>query len=191
MRNIRGIFTGVAVIALALAVTQFPISARATGKTSPNFSGSYTLTKTEGYPLAPGHVYTMTVVETDSSIQVTRGGTQKMSTVYPLKGHDKCATMIAAFLPGAAVFGNGHPLMKFPGASAVQPIGTCTAKSKGQKLTLQSFASVPMNGSNVRVMYTEQWQLSPDSRTIRIQYDLAFTDQSNPVRNFVAYYTRN
>ncbi len=192
MWNIRAMLIAVFAFGFAaLAVSFFGFSTGSYGAISPNFSGAYTLTKAEGYQLAEGHVYTMSVVETDSSIQVTRGGTQQMSTSYPLKGHSKCATMIAAFLPGAAVFGKGHPLMQFPGASSIQPIGTCGAKWKGERLTLQSDASVPINGSDVPVTLTEQWQLSQDSHTLRIQYDLTITSLSPPTRSFVVYYERN
>jgi hypothetical protein len=182
-----------AIMGALACLLAFPLGAAGPSGT-PDFSGSYTLTKTERYTAAQGHVYTMTVAETTSSIQVTRGGAdsqnrvQQMSTVYPLKGQSKCATMIAAYFP-LTILDARHSTMYFPGASTVQPTGTCSAKWKKGQLTLQSYALVPMNGSDVPVIYTEHWRLA-DSRTLRIEYDLVFTNMANPVRNFVAYYVR-
>lgn len=191
MRNLRGILgTALELGLLVTAVCLFAFAAGAGGTASPDFSGTYVLSKTEGYPLPKGRTFTMNVVENGSSIQVTRGGMQQMSTVFPLKGKTKCATMIAMFMPGMVVAGGGHPAMQFPGASATQPVGTCSAKMKGKKLTLQSSALVPMNGSESTAELTEHWDFPQDSNNLRIKYELVVTNSPVPGRSFVVYYVR-
>ncbi len=131
-----------------------------------DFSGSYTLKeKTDASKLQKGKASTLRVIQTESAIEVTRvvDGHQNVNK-FPLDGSE--GTYIS---PGG-------------------PTGTCKAQFKSKFLILDtSVATHPQPGGPAVQMHTrERWELSSDSKTLKIRTDVDFPELSRTLNGFQA-----
>lgn len=137
-----------------------------------NFSGSYTLTpRKEPRKSEQETVKTLTVVQTESSIEVTEVEGGRSSTYhYPLSGQD-----------GIYITPTGLR-------------GTCKAKLKKNDLILESFVTTrpDPNGPPVQIHTKQKWELSADLKTLRIHVEVDSPQSPiSIVEPWTDTYTRN
>jgi hypothetical protein len=148
-------------------------SAVAAGKV--DFSGSYTLKRKSAKP-DEVEAWTLRVSQSESAIEVARNvNGHPFVNKFPLDGSEgKYVT---------------------PGGST----GTCKAQLKSKSLILDSFVTThPLtNGPAVQMHTRERWDLSSDSKTLKIHTDVDFPNLSGTLNGFqvvepsTEIYTRN
>jgi len=130
-----------------------------------SFSGSYTLTGTEGPKFEKGTVQRLRVFQTDASIEVTQtidGHTY--TNAYPFDGKE-------------GVYVNSA------GAK-----GTCKGQSKRNYLILESVVTTrpDVNGPLVQIHTKQKWELSHDGKTLTIRFSV---DSPQSALNFIEPWT--
>jgi hypothetical protein len=134
-----------------------------------SFSGSYTLTPPKKSEKEA--VKTLTVVQTESSIEITEvEGGHSTTYHYPLDGQD-----------GVYVTPAG-------------PKGTCRGKLRKKELVLESFVTARPDpkGPLVQLHTKEKWELSSDLKTLRIHVEVDSPQSPiNIVDPWTEIYTRN
>jgi hypothetical protein len=139
----RGHFVFTMLARWFLTVTIVPIVAA--GAAKPDFSGTYAPANHKG---KNDLKWTLKVNQSVAEIEVTESVGGRVTTIkYKLDGSEgPCTT---------AVGGNG----------------TCTVRFKGRTLLFDAQATIPQAEGRPqrRVHVTEEWVLSPDSKTLRVQ----------------------
>jgi len=129
-----------------------------------DFSGSYILKeKTGASKLEKSKASTLRVNQTESAPEVTRviDGHQNVNK-FPLDGSE-----------GTYVSLGG-------------PTGTCTARFKSKYLILDTFVTTrpQPNGPIVQMHTRERWELSSDSKTLKIRSEVDFPQFSGTLNGF-------
>jgi hypothetical protein len=137
-----------------------------------NFSGSYTLTpRKESQRSGKETAKTLTVVQTESSIEVTEVEGGRTNTYhYPLGGQD-------------GIYRSPTGLK-----------GTCKGKLKKNDLVLESFVTArpDPHGPPVQIHTKQKWELSPNLKTLRIHVNVDSPQSPvNIVDPWTDVYTRN
>ena len=128
-----------------------------------DFSGSYALKEKTGSKAEKSKATSLRVTQTESGIEVTRivDGRQNM---------------------------NKFPLDRSEGTyvSVGGPAGTCKAQFKSKYLILDTFvATRPQpNGPVVQMHTRERWELSSDSKTLKIRTEVDFPQFSGTLNGF-------
>lgn len=119
----------------------------------PNFGGSFTLKDIKGGFKQKVPVWTLEVIQTESTIEVTRViDSIRLAYNCPLKG--------------------GEGKFSTPDGGS----GTCKAQWKGNDLVLDKtiLRRPRTNGPESQTRVWERWKLSPDLRTLTIKIDVNF-----------------
>jgi hypothetical protein len=130
-----------------------------------SFSGSYTLTGTEGPRFEKGTVKKLRVVQTDASIEVTQTiDGHPYTNVYPFDGKEGIYVSPA-------------------GAK-----GTCKAQSKKNYLILESVVTTrpDVNDPLVQIHTKQKWEVSRDLKTLTIRFAV---DSPQSALNFIEPWT--
>ena len=134
-----------------------------------SFSGSYTLTPSNKSEKEA--VRTLTVLQTESSIEITKLESGHSTTShYPLDGQD-----------GVYMTPTGLK-------------GTCRGKLRKKELVLESFVTTRPDpkGPLVQIHTKEKWELSPDLKTLRVHVEIDSPQSPiNIVDPWTDIYTRN
>jgi hypothetical protein len=136
-----------------LALFSFCLASLAVAPARPDFSGNYTRQSTQANESGSGAV-TLRVVQTDSSVEVTRtDGDGALTNRFPLDGTEGEWT------------------------SPTGMRGTCKARFSKETLVLEtSSASSRPDGRSVRLQSREDWRLSKDVKTLTIRIEVRFPD---------------
>jgi hypothetical protein len=129
------------------------------------FSGSYTLTGTEGPKFEKGTVQRLRVVQTDASIEVTQTiDGHPYTNVYPFDGKE------GVYVNSAGVK------------------GTCKGQSKRNYLILETFVTTrpDLNSPLVQIHTKQKWELSRDRKTLTIRFNV---DSPQSALNFIEPWT--
>lgn len=129
-----------------------------------DFSGLYTLKeKTKDPQVQKGEVWTLRVIQTPAAIKVTRVGEGHQNVnKFPLDGSEG------------------------PYVSPGGPTGTCKAQFKSKYLILDTFVTTrpQANGPAVQMHTRERWELSPDTKTLKIRSDVDFPQFTGTLNGF-------
>jgi hypothetical protein len=153
-------------LACCLGLTAlFPLAPTTLCADKRDFSGSYTLKQKSGAKLEKGNVSTSTlqVTQTEFEIEVTKivEGRKNVNR-FPLNGS-----------PGTYLAPSGTR-------------GTCKAQLESKYLLLDMFVTTlpGVNTSKTQMHTRERWELSSDSKTLKIQTDVDFPQPSGALKGF-------
>jgi len=137
---------GLTILILAVHIASTIVPAPAADRAKPDFSGTYAPGNATG---KINHDWVLDVVQTDAEIKVTETIAGK-----PITNEFKLDGSEAPYR--TAVAGGGK--------------GTCTARLKGRTLLLDWRATISQSDGRPerQIHVTEEWVLSPDSKTIRV-----------------------
>jgi hypothetical protein len=145
----------------------------ATAAQTTDFSGSYTLNPAKHPSKSDKNVVeTLTVVQTANAIEVTRVINGKSNTnKFPLDG--------------------GQEIYRIQN-QAVET-GTCKGHMKGNQLFLDATVTARSlkDGPPATIYFKERWQLSPDSKTLKIRREVESSLSPNGLDPLPDVYTRN